>query len=124
MNKIKNLEQLRKEINRMQGVAKEQEQQLKDDLKAIREDLKPANIFWNTVSSLSGIKMDKNEFFKDGIAYGLSLLIRRFILKSEKKMENKVYDVVDSIFDRVKSFVTRFANHDARREERKAEREE
>src|SRR6185369_12539978 len=96
MNKIENLDQLRAEIRRMKSLAKLQEQQIKNDVQGIREDLKPENIFWNAITSLTGIKMNKSEFFQDGIAYGLSLLLQRFVLKTEKKVESKVYDFVDS----------------------------
>jgi hypothetical protein len=124
MKQIENLEQLRAEISRVKAIAKTQEAQIKNDLKGIREDLKPENIFWNAVSSFTGIKINKNEFFKDGIAYGLSLIIRRYILKTEKKAENKIYTVIDSVFERVKTFVNRFAGADAKRQERKEERED
>ena len=65
--------------------------------------------------------MSRNEFFKDGIAYGLSILIQRFILKSERRMEDQVYNLVDRIFEKTKSFIGRFASAQARREERKEE---
>src|SRR5689334_6878102 len=110
MKQIENLEQLRSEISRVKAIAKNQELQIKNDLKSIREDLKPGNIFWNAVSSLTGIKVNKNEFFKDGIAYGLSLIVQRYILKTEKKVENKLYSVIDSVFDRVKSFINKFTS--------------
>jgi len=124
MKKIENLEQLRVEITRLKVVAKQQEAQLKNDVKEIREDLKPENILWNAISSWTGIKVNRNEFFKDGIAYGLSLIVQRFILKTEKKVEEKAYDFVDGIFDRVKNVVNRFTNHEAKREQRKSEKED
>lgn len=124
MQQIENLEQLRSEISRVKAIAKNQERQIKNDLKDIREDLKPENILWNAVSSFTGIKINKNDFFKDGIAYGLSLIIQRYILKTEKKVENKIYTAVDSIFERVKSFVNKFTSAEAKRSERKEERED
>jgi hypothetical protein len=124
MKKIENIHELRAEIDRLKVVTKEQERLIKNEFKEIREDLKPENILWNSLSSITGIKMNKNEFFKDGIAYGLSLIIQRFILKTEKKVENKVYDFVDTIFERVKNIVNRFTNHDAKREERKEAKED
>ena len=124
MKKIENIHQLRAEIDRLKIAAKQQEAQLRNDVKEIREDLKPENLLWNSLSSLTGIKINKNEFFKDGIAYGLSLIIQRYILKTEKKMENKVYDFVDGLFDRVKNIVSKFTNHDARRSERKEAKED
>lgn len=121
MNKVENIEQLRTEIARLKIVAKQKEQDIKNDFKNIEEEFQPANLLWKGFASIAGVNMSKNEFFKDGIAYGLSLLIQRFILKSERKMEDKVYDVVDTIFEKTKSFINRFTNAQARREERKAE---
>ena len=124
MKKIENIEQLRAEIERLKIIATQQEKQLKNDFKEIREDLRPENLLWNTLSSLTGIKMSKNEFFKDGIAFGLSLILQRFVLKTEKKVEGKVYDFVDTIFERVKNLVNKFTNHDAKRSERREEKED
>jgi len=123
MNKFNNVNELRAEITRLKLVAKQQEQAIKNDLKEIRKDLKPENILWNAVSSLTGIKMDKKEFFKDGIVYGLSIILRRFVLKSEKKVENVAYDFLDNIFDRVKNLVNKFAGHEAKRGERNEARD-
>jgi len=119
MKRIENVEQLRAEISRLKIVAKQQEAQLRSDVSEIREDLKPENLLWNSLTSLTGIKVNRNEFFKDGIAYGLSLIIQRYILKTEKKLESKAYDFVDGIFDRVKNIVSKFTNHDAKRGERR-----
>lgn len=124
MNKMENVNQLHAEIARLKKIAKVQEQQIKSDLKEIREDLRPEAIFWNTLSSVTGIKMNKSEFFKDGIVYGISMMVQRFVLKTEKKMENKAYDFVDSIFERVKNLVNKFTNADAKRGERKEAGEE
>lgn len=124
MKKIETISQLRGEIARMQIVAKQQEQIIKNDLKEIREDLRPENIFWNAFSSFTGIKMSKVEFFKDGIAFGLSLILQRFVLKTEKKLENKVYDFVDSLFERVKNMVNKFTGSEAKRSERKEAEED
>lgn len=119
MTNVENLKQLHAEIDRLKSVAKIQEEQIKSDLKEIREDFRPENIFLKTLSALTGIRMNKNEFFKNGIAYGLSLIVQRFILKTERKMENRAYDFVDSIFDRIKNFIHQFTNADAKRSERK-----
>ncbi len=124
MKQIENLEQLRTEISRMKAIAKGQEQQIRNDLKSIREDLKPENIFWNAFSSITGFKMKKGDFLKDGITYGISYIIQRFILKTERKMENKIYSVIDSVFNRLKSMLNRFSGAEAKRAERQAEKED
>ena len=103
----------------MKALVKQQENSLRQDIREIRNDLRPENIFWNVFSSLTGVRMNKTDFFKNGIAYGLSLILQRFVLKTEKKMENKVYDFVDSIFERLKNKVNKFAGSEAKRKERK-----
>jgi hypothetical protein len=118
MNKIKNLDQLQSEIKNLRNLTKQQELQIKNDLMEIREDFRPRNILLNALSSISGIKINKKEFLQGGIAGGLSVLIQRFVLKAEKKMENKIYDFVDSILDKANNLVNKFAGHDARRSER------
>lgn len=119
MNQFENISQLRAEINRLQQTRKKLELDIKTDLKGIREDFRPENIFWNALSSFTGVRMSKDEFFKDGIAFGLSLLLQRFVLKTEKKMENKVYDFIDALFDRIKNLVSKVTGAQAKRGERK-----
>ena len=121
MSKINNITELRSEILRLQKQEKEQREKLKNGVKEIPEELKPANLFMNFISSLFGVHVEKNEFLKDGIAFGISLIIQRFILKTEKKFENKIYDWVDTMVKRIKHFMNRFTEPSARREERKEE---
>jgi len=119
MSRINNIRELRAEIVRLKKISDEQKQQLRDDVKEIGESLKPSNLFFSFLSSVTGIRMDKNEFLKDGIAYGISLLIQRYILKSERKIEAKIYEWVDTIFIKVKDFMNRHTDPSSRREERK-----
>jgi len=119
MAKIENLYQLQSEIKRLRELTKQQEIRIKNDLVEIREDLRPRNILLNVISSISGINFKKKDFFKGGIAGSLSILIQRFILKAEKKMENKIYDFVDSILDKVNNLVNKFSGYEARRSERR-----
>jgi hypothetical protein len=121
MSKINNIAELRAEILRLQKQEKEQKEKLKNGLKEIREELKPANIFMNALSSIFGVRIEKNDFIKDGIAYGISLIIQRFILKTEKKFEKQIYEWVDRVFERIKHFMNHFTEPSARREERKEE---
>lgn len=119
MSRINNMEELKAEIARLRKVSEEQKQQLKNDVKEIGESLKPANLFFSFLSSVTGIHIDKNEFLKDGIAYGISLLIQRYILKAEKKVEHKIYEWVDTVFVKIKDFMNRHTDSSSRREERK-----
>ena len=124
MSRINNITELRAEILRLQKTELEQKEKIKNDIKEIREELKPANILMNTVSSIFGVHIEKNEFLKDGIAYGISLIIQRYILKTEKKIENKIYEWVDTMVERVKHFMNRFTEPSERREARKEKEEE
>ncbi len=121
MDKVENIQQLHAEINRLKNVAKQQELDIKYNWINVKESLQPATLIWNGISNLTGINMNKQEFFKDGIAYGVSLFIQRFILKSERNMEKRVYNVVDGLFDRIRGVMRNFTNAQARREERKAD---
>jgi hypothetical protein len=124
MKQIENLEELRSEISRMRALAKGQEEQIKNDLKSIRDDLRPENIFWNVVSSVSGLKFQKGNLFKDGITYGLSYLFQRFILKTERKMENRFYTIIDSVFEKIKSVLNKFSGAEAKRDERQQDKKD
>lgn len=121
MKKIENITQLNAEIARLKSLAKEQENLLKNDLLEIRETLKPANLLVSGLSSITGVKITGNELLKDGLAYGLSVLFQRFILKTEKKLEHQVYEFVDTLIDRVKSFLEQFTNQEAKRSERRSD---
>lgn len=118
MSKIENIQQLRYEISHLRNIAKKQEEQIKNDLQGIKEDLKPANLVWSALSSITGIKMNRSEFFKDGFAFGLSMLLQRFVLKTEKKVEHLIYDFIDSLVNRIKHYTDKFTNPEAKRKER------
>ena len=118
MSKIENMQQLRLEITRLRGEVKKQEAQVKNDLREVREELKPANLVWSALSSITGIKMNRNEFFKDGFAFGMSMLLQRFVLKTEKKVEHLIYEFIDSLVNRIKHYTDKFTNPEARRQER------
>jgi hypothetical protein len=123
MKKIENAVQLREEIIRLRARAKEQEKNIKDELYRLKEELKPANLVLNTFSSLTGINMNKKEFFKEGLAYALSVIIQRFVLKTEKKIEDRAYDFIDGLFEKIRKFMDKFTSHEAKREHRKEENE-
>jgi hypothetical protein len=56
--------------------------------------------------------------------YGLSLIVQRFIFKSESKIESRMFDFVGSLFERVKSLVKKFTNRVAGEDEMEEEQEE
>jgi hypothetical protein len=110
MAKIENAEQLRAEINRLQTEVKEKELKLRSDLMHMKDQLKPENILMNSITSLTGVRVDKSEFFKNGLAMGISLVLQRFVFKTESTIERKVYSWIDEIFDRVKNYINKFSN--------------
>ncbi|MEY4593649.1 MAG: hypothetical protein RIQ47_59, partial [Bacteroidota bacterium] len=73
-NKISNIDQLQAEIHRLKSVEAEQLAAIKKDVRDVRESLRPENILVNALSSMTGIKINKSEFLKNGIAMGLSLV--------------------------------------------------
>ena len=123
MNSIKTIGELRSEISRLEESAQQQESRLRDDWKELKESLQPRNLLVNLLSSLTGIKLSNPDFFRNGLASGISLLVQRYILKKESKVENVVYGWVDGIFDMLRKRVDRFASARARRNEREDQSE-
>ena len=121
MNKIENVAQLHAEMARLKGKVKEQEKELRNEIMAISERLRPVNLLVSTLSNFTGVKMTGKEFMKDGMAIGLALLAQRFILKTERKLEHKVYDFIDSLMDKVRVFMEKFVGPNARKSERRQE---
>ncbi len=124
MAKIENIHQLHAEIERMEEVCKLQENKLREDLQEFREDFTPLNIILNTISSLTGVRLEKKEFMKDGIGFGLSLFFQRLIMRTEKAVENKVYDFVDTAVESIKKFMSKAVDPSERRKARMDERED
>jgi len=109
MKKIETREQLQAEISRLETLAKNQEEDLRKQLREVRNQFRPENMAINALSSLTGIKINKNEFLKNGIAVGLSLVLQRFIFKTETNLERKIYSWVDELFDKAKSIINKFS---------------
>lgn len=109
-SRIENIDQLRAEIKRLEQVAAGHKSGMKDGLHALQERLKPENILVNSLSSLTGITINKNEFLKHGIAVGLSLVLQRFIFKTEASLERKLYSWIDKLFDQVKYYTNKFSS--------------
>src|SRR5689334_1837613 len=108
MARIENLHQLRAEIERLETLSKNQEERIKNDLKEIREELSPMNLVIKAISSLTGIRLSRNEFVKEGVTYGLSLLFQRLFVKAEHKMEHTVEHLIESAIEGIKKFISRF----------------
>lgn len=119
MARIENIDQLRSEISRLRVVCKEQEVVIKSDLTKLKEELSPANIILNTISGITGIRLNHRVFEQGGFLYGISLLLQRLMIKTEKKAEDTVYHLVDVLFDRIQNFVNRHTSSGAKKEDRK-----
>ena len=114
MNNIRNLQDLRAEKKRLEALALQQKTQIKQDIADIKESLQPANLLLNAVSHLIGIEFDNKTFLKNGIAYGLSILVQQYFLKTEQKVEEKLHDITVSLVEKVKQFVQSFLNNDTK----------
>lgn len=110
MKKIETSEQLKLEIARLEGRAKEQEENLRKSLRDLREQYRPENMALNALSSITGININKSEFLKNGIAMGLSLVLQRFVFKTEKNVERKIYSWIDELFDKIKNLLNKFSS--------------
>ena len=110
MSNIHNIDDLRIEIARLKTISKQQEQLLRSDMLQIKEDLKPANLVANAFSSLTGIKLDRKTLLKDGLAVGLSMLLHRFVFKTERKIESKLAAYFWQLVEKVKEVVHSFSD--------------
>jgi hypothetical protein len=117
-NKIENLEQLRAEIQRLKKEEAEHKAALRAGVTKISEQLRPENILVSVLSSITGININKNEFLKNGIAMGLSLLLQRFVFKTEASLERKLYTWLDRVFDQVKYYTNKFSSSGSVRAEK------
>ena len=110
MSNITNLQELRIEKKRLKDLSAQQKFQIKQDISDIKESLQPANLLLNAVSHLTGIEFDKKTFLKNGMAYGLSILVQQYFLKAEQKVEEKLHDITVSLVEKVKEFIRSFLN--------------
>lgn len=124
MTKIETVLQLEAEIKRLRATTKEKENKLRSNFKSLREEFTPRNILVNAFSSATGIRVDNKEILKEGVAFAISLILQRFVLKSESKLEEKVYVFLDNIFEKIKSFLGKHTSYEAKREERKEDKKD
>ena len=108
MTNIHNLQDLRAEKKRVEALALQQKNLIKQDINEIKESLQPANLLLNAVSHLTGIEFDNKTFLKNWMAYGLSILVQQYFLKAEQKVEEKFHEITISLVEKVKEFVQSF----------------
>lgn len=124
MNEIRNQRDLHAEIKRLKEKSASLEKELKSDIAQLKEDIKPVNLLLSAISSITGIKINRNDMFKEGFAYGISSLVQRFVLKTERKLEDQIYDWVDKLFEKIKIWLNHFVSHKAKADERQERREQ
>lgn len=106
---ITNRSELRQEIRRLRQDVREQEKGLREEVRSIRDQLQPQNLLMNALAAATGIRIDKNEFLRNGIAVGLSMVLQRFIFKSETTIEKKIYGWIDDLFNKLRFFMGKAA---------------
>ena len=104
---ITNINELRGEINRLRAVADEQEQLIRRDAAAIRENLKPMNLLMNTVTALTGVQLSKSTFVNNGFVFGISLMMQRLLLKTENQVADKVHRWTELLIGKINDFMTK-----------------
>ncbi|MFM2136347.1 MAG: hypothetical protein RL021_1747 [Bacteroidota bacterium] len=115
---IRSLEELRGRIRQLKSEASEQELQIRSDYDRIKEEFRPENILMNALAKMTGININRSEFFRNGIAVGISLVLKRFIFKTENSFEKKVYSWIDSFFDRIRDVANKFTKSGSVRAEK------
>ncbi len=101
--KIKNHEDLNSEIKRLEGKSQKQEQELFRRVHSLRERFTPVNIILNSLSSLTGIPLNKSELIKKGALVSLAFLLQTVMRKSELKFETLITDFMKKAVEKVKS---------------------
>src|SRR3954467_9614380 len=93
--RIENIEQLNTEIRKLEVKSVELKAQLKQDYEEIKEELKPLNILIDTVSDITGFKINRESLFEKGFAIGLQILMQRMFQLAESGVEKQVGAIID-----------------------------
>ena len=112
MNNISNISELQEEIRRLHAKAEAEKSRINNDIAEIREEFRPRKIIGNFLSDLTGVQADKQNLVKNGIAFALSILFRRYFFKAEKNIEDKIYNAVESLFEHIRTFIRSFVKSD------------
>ncbi len=102
--KINNYTELKSEIARLEIKSKQQEEQLMDKLHELRSAFSPQNIVLNSLSSITGIPLNKADFVKKGLMVAATFIFQKFLRKSELKLETVIENWVKEITGKVKNF--------------------
>ncbi|MFM2207828.1 MAG: hypothetical protein RL213_1803 [Bacteroidota bacterium] len=115
---IRNLDELRNRIRQLKVETKELEKNLLDDYENVKAEFRPENILMRALSKLTGININKGEFLRNGVFMGISMLLQRFVFKTETSFERKVYGWIDRFFDQLKYYTNKFSKSGSVRSEK------
>ncbi len=101
MKKINNKQQLRREIHLLNDVVSTKEAKLKDSFIAVKEDFRPEKFILRAVTNLTGLNLQKGDFFRSGMMATISVLLHRFITKQESVLEKKIFSWANSFIEKL-----------------------
>lgn len=104
---IRNSDDLKLAIKVLENKSRLQEQMFLEKAHALRDSLKPANLIVNSLSSLTGIPINKSDFLNKGALLAVTYIIQRLLRKSEIKFENFIADFILDLKKKVKDFFSR-----------------
>ncbi|MBP6334237.1 MAG: hypothetical protein KA444_02105 [Bacteroidia bacterium] len=102
--KIENYTDLKLEIVRLEKKSKEQELALLEKVHALRQSFSAQNIIMNSLSSFTGIPLNKAEFMRKGILVAITFIVQKLFKKSELKLENVITEWFTDFTTKVKEF--------------------
>ncbi len=111
--KISNRKQLHQRISAVKSELEQKETALVSNFKEFKSGFTPQNIILNSLGSLTGINLNKKEFIRNGIMTGLSLVIQRFVFKTEANLEKKAYNYIDTLFKKIDHWIRGFSTRSA-----------
>ena len=113
--KINSREDLTKEIRRLTAACDQNEKKLHADLSSLTDELNPNRLIINILSSITGIRIAKDEFLRNGLFIGLGLLAQKFLFKKEMHLERKIYSWMDGVFEKIRHYTHKFSGAGADR---------
>ena len=101
---IKNRADLKVEIARLEHKSRNQESNLLEKVHELQDSFTPMNIILSSLSSLTGIPLNKSEFVKKGAIIALTFFIQKFIRKSELRLETILANLLGDIKHKITDF--------------------
>lgn len=108
--RIHNRTQLRQRLETLREGIPQQEEKIRSNYNEFKSSLSPQNLLIHSLSSITGVNINKKEFLREGVMTGLGLILQRAIFKTESAVEKKVYHVIDLLFKKIDELIHRFAS--------------